>query len=114
MKIKHLLIICLLPFLCQAQVVKSFKQLPDRVNITLSDGTLSIAPLADNAVRIKFYKVSEGNLPELVFTSGALTPAFQVILPVLKLPQTENIFISGRFETLLYRKTRFALYRIGS
>lgn len=78
MKIKYILIICLLPFLCQAQVVKSFKQLPDRVNVTLADGTLSISPLADNAVRIKFYKVSEGNLPELVFTSSALTSAFQV------------------------------------
>jgi len=78
MKIKHLLIICLLPVLCQGQVVKGFKQLSDRVNITLSDGTLSISPVADNAVRIKFYKATEGNLPELVFTSSAGTPAFQV------------------------------------
>ena len=78
MKFKLFLIIVLSPLLCHGQVVKGFKQLSDRVDITLSDGTLSIAPLADNAVRIKFYKVSEGNLSELVFTSGALTPAFQV------------------------------------
>jgi alpha-D-xyloside xylohydrolase len=78
MKLKLLLAISLFPLLCQAQVVKSFKQLPDRVNVTLADGTLSISPLADNTVRIKFYKVSEGNLPELIFTSGAKTPEFKV------------------------------------
>jgi len=79
MKLKLLLIICFSPFLCLGQVVKSFKQLPDRVNVTMSDGTLSISPLADNAVRIKFYKGAEETLPELVFTSGGATPAFQVI-----------------------------------
>ena len=79
MKLKVILIFNLFPLLCQGQVVKGFKQLSDRVNITLSDGTLSIAPLSDNAVRIKFYKVSEGNLPELVFTSAAVTPEFRVV-----------------------------------
>jgi len=78
MKLKVLLIVSLFPLLCHGQVVKSFKQLPDRVNITLSDGTLSISPLTENAVRIKFYKVTEGNLPELVFTSDMATPEFQV------------------------------------
>jgi len=78
MKLKLLLLAGLFPLLCQGQVVKSFKQLSDRVNVTLANGTLSITPLADNAVRIKFYKMSEGNLPELVFTSGAAAPAFQV------------------------------------
>ena len=78
MKLKHLLIFCLFSLLCKGQVVKSFKQFPDRVNITLSDGTLSISPLSDNAVRIKFYKVSEGNLPELIFTSGVKIPEFKV------------------------------------
>ena len=78
MKLKFLLTISLFPLLCQGQMVKNFKQLPDKVNVTFSDGTLSISPLSDNSVRIKFYKVSEGNLPELVFTSGATVPAFQV------------------------------------
>ena len=65
--------------LCQGQIVKSFKQLPDRVNVIMTDGTLSISPLTDNAVRIKFYKGAEETLPELVFTSAGATPAFQVI-----------------------------------
>jgi len=79
MKLKFLLLAGLFPLLCQGQIVKSFKQLSDRVNVTLAEGTLSISPLSDNAVRIKFYKVSEGNLPELVFTSGSVTPVFQVV-----------------------------------
>ncbi len=78
MKFKLLLIVILFPFFCQGQVVKDFKQLPDRVNVTLLDGTLSISPLTENAVRIKFYKETEGNLPELVFTSAVATPDFQV------------------------------------
>ncbi|ADQ79764.1 glycoside hydrolase family 31 [Paludibacter propionicigenes WB4] len=79
MKLKFLLLAGLFPLLCQGQIVKSFKQLSDRVNVTLADGTLSISPLSDNAVRIKFYKVSEGNLPELVFTAGTVNPVFQVV-----------------------------------
>src|ERR1035437_296497 len=79
MKLKYLLIISFFPLLCQGQIVKSFKQLPDRVNVIMTDGTLSISPLTDNAVRIKFYKGAEETLPELVFTSAGATPAFQVI-----------------------------------
>jgi len=78
MKLKFLLLAGLFPLLCQGQVVKGFKQLSDRVNITLSDGILSISPLTENTVRVKFYKVSEGNLPEFIFTSGAKTPEFKV------------------------------------
>jgi alpha-D-xyloside xylohydrolase len=95
MKLKILLIAGLFPLLCQGQVVKGFKQLFDRVNITLADGTLSIAPLSDNSVRIKFYKVSEGNLPELVFTSGAAAPTFQVADSPTKLEiKTAKIIVS--------------------
>jgi len=79
MKCKYLFILSLFPFLCQGQVVKGFKKLSDRVNVTLSDGTLSISPLSENAVRIKYSKETEGNLPELIFTSGVVTPTFRVI-----------------------------------
>ena len=70
--------ISLFPLLSQGQVVKSFKQLPDGVNVTLSDGILGIYPLSENAVRVRFYKETEGNLPELILTSSVLTPGFQV------------------------------------
>ena len=92
MKLKLLLVISLFPLLCKGQVVKGFKRLSNKVNITLSDGTLSISPLSENAVRIKFYKESEGNLPELVFTSGVATPWFQVLdLPTKLEIKTKNI-----------------------
>jgi alpha-D-xyloside xylohydrolase len=78
MKIKVLLWLTLCPLLCEGQVVKNLKQLSDKVNVTLSDGILSIAPLSDNAVRIKFYKGAEDNLQELVFTTNVPTPAFKV------------------------------------
>jgi alpha-D-xyloside xylohydrolase len=95
MKLKILLIVSLFPLICHGQVVKDFKQLPDRVNVTLSDGTLSICPLTDNAVRIKFYKESEENLPELVFTSGVTTPAFQIADSPTKLDvKTSKIIVS--------------------
>jgi alpha-D-xyloside xylohydrolase len=95
MKLKFLLIVNLFPLLCHGQVVKSFKQLPDRVNITLSEGTLSISPIAENAIRIKFYKETEGNLPELILISSAPTPEFQVSDSPSKLEiKTKKIIVS--------------------
>lgn len=92
MKPKLFLLISLFPLFCQAQVVKGFKRLSNKVNVTLSDGTLSISPLTENAVRIKFYKESEGNLPELILTSGVATPRFQVLdLPTKLEIKTKNI-----------------------
>ena len=95
MKLKLFLLISLFPLLCEAQVVKGFKRLSNKVNITLSNGTLSISPLSENAVRVKFYKESEGNLPELVFTSRVATPGFQVLdLPTKLEIKTKNIQVS--------------------
>jgi alpha-D-xyloside xylohydrolase len=77
---KHvlLLIIGLLPPPCEAQVIKDFKRMSDRIDITLPEGKLSICPLTDNAVRIKFFKDVDVRMPELVFTSGVRTPGFTV------------------------------------
>jgi alpha-D-xyloside xylohydrolase len=95
MKLKYTLIICLFPVLCQGQVVKGFKTLPGKVDITLLDGTLSISPLTGNAVRIRFNKGTEGGLPELVFTSGIATPEFQVADSPTKLEvKVKNISVS--------------------
>jgi alpha-D-xyloside xylohydrolase len=68
----------LLPSLCLAQAVRGHEELADRVNVSLPGGTLSIHPLTDNAVRIRFWKGKEARLPELVFTSTPPTPGFQV------------------------------------
>jgi alpha-D-xyloside xylohydrolase len=72
-------IIFILPFaICQGQVVKDFKQASDRVDVTLSEGTLSIYPITENAVRIRFYKGAEVKVPELIFTLTVPTPRFNV------------------------------------
>jgi len=95
MKLKCLLVVSLFPLLCQGSIVKGYKRLSDRVVITLSDGTLSISPLTENAVRIKFYKETEGNLPELIFTSGVVTPGFQVLdSPSILEIKTKKIIVS--------------------
>ncbi len=78
MKIKFLLLTCLFPLLCSAQVIKSYEQLADGVNVKLKNGTLNISSLTDNAVRIKFYKGAEPKVPELIFTSKLKTEKFIV------------------------------------
>ncbi|MFT4071224.1 MAG: glycoside hydrolase family 31 protein [Dysgonamonadaceae bacterium] len=78
MRFKYLFIFVLFPFLCHAQAVKEYKIMADRVDIGLSNGTLVVLPLSENAVRIKFYTETDGNLPELILNESAVTPKFQV------------------------------------
>jgi alpha-D-xyloside xylohydrolase len=95
MKLRLLLIVFLFPAISQAQLIKSYTKLPSQVNITLAEGTLSISSLADNAVRIRFFKDTGKSLPELVFTSVASTPHFQVDDLPLKLEvRTARIIVS--------------------
>ena len=78
MKFKYFLLISFFPVLCQGQVVKSFKQVNNKINVALRGGTLSICPLTENAVRIKFYTEPEVQVPELIFTSKVAKPQFRV------------------------------------
>lgn len=95
MKLIIFVIISLFTGLCNGQDVKSFKQLRDRIDVTLSEGTLSIYPLTENAVRIKFYKEVEANLPELIFTTSVPTPDFQVLDSISKLTvKVKNILLT--------------------
>lgn len=88
------LLFCLVPLFCNGQVVKSYDNLSDRVNVTLSDGTLSIIPLTDNCVRIRQYIGSEENLPEFIMTSDVPKPTFKVINSESKLVvQTKDIIV---------------------
>lgn len=66
MKFVFRLIVIVCPVFCVGQSVKSIERLVDRVNIHLQDGTLSIQPLTENAVRIKFYRKVSDSLEELV------------------------------------------------
>ncbi|HSR17569.1 MAG TPA: hypothetical protein VLM39_05690, partial [Ignavibacteriaceae bacterium] len=79
MKLKYFFIITLFPILCLAQVVKDFEKISNGIKVTMTDGTLSISPLTEDAVRIKFYKGVEAKMPELIFTSSYMPPEFKVI-----------------------------------
>src|SRR6266542_1956360 len=79
MKLIYFLIITLFPALCQAQAVEHYKQLSVKVDIALSDVTLSINSLTDNAVRVRFYNEPKAELPELVFTSKITAPDLKVV-----------------------------------
>jgi alpha-D-xyloside xylohydrolase len=78
MKYLFLIIVSLIPLLLYGQVVKSFNQSADGVHVNLDNGTLTIVPITDNAVRIKFNKNQLEPLPELIFTSPITVPEFQV------------------------------------
>ena len=77
MKFIFPLIALSLPVFCIGQSVKKTEKLTDRVNIDLKDGTLSILPLTENALRIKFYKGTNKPLEELVFTSASSNINYQ-------------------------------------
>ncbi len=85
MKIKYLLIVYLFPLFCQGQVVKNYNQTANEVNVNLTDGTLNISPIADNAVRIKYYRSVEAKGPELIFTAKETTAKFKVTEALTKL-----------------------------
>ena len=78
MKLRALILISLFPAICFGQIVKSYKQEADRIYISMSDGTLSICPLTPDAVRIKFYKGPDPQVPEIIYSSSVKTPAFRV------------------------------------
>jgi len=78
MKLKFCVLIGLFVALCHGQAVKGMKQIKDGIEVPLSEGTLSIYPLTDNAVRIKFHKGIEEKVPELILTSNVRPPRFHI------------------------------------
>ena len=73
-----LLLLFILPLICTGQTLKSYNQLTDRINVSLSGGILSIFPMADNAVRISYFKDTQPKDTELVFIRASLNPVFKV------------------------------------
>lgn len=99
-KIGCMLFICLFPFFSLGQVVGDYKRQPDKIDVPLPDGTLSICPLTDNAIRIKFYQDVESKLPELIFTSNGSAPLFQVSESDAKIEmKTKDMIVSLDKET---------------
>jgi len=95
MKFRLLVLTCLTVFICQAQVIQRFQQVPKGVQITLDNGSLGIYPVSDNAVRIQFSKGQNPQVPEIVLTSVVATPSFQVSDAPSKLEiRTKNLLVS--------------------
>lgn len=95
-----LMFITLFPILSQGQVVKEWKQKPDRIDVYFSDGTLSICPLTENAFRIKFYRGDEPNISEFIFNSTRSVPQFEVV----DLSSTIEIIIKN-FKVIIEKQT---------
>ena len=94
MKLIFFVIMSLIPALSHGQEVKGFAQVKDRIDVTLSEGTLSICPLTDNAVRIKFYHGVEVQVPEFVLNSNISSPRFLVSDSPLNLEiKVKNIIV---------------------
>nr|MDA3817891.1 DUF4968 domain-containing protein [Prolixibacteraceae bacterium] len=76
-KIQIIVIFMLVSLLgCQPKV--KYEKVTEGVNITLPDGALSIYPVADNAVRVKFFEGEEEPVTEFVITSEYKVPEFDV------------------------------------
>jgi alpha-D-xyloside xylohydrolase len=95
MKLKYLILICLVPIISSGQAVKNYKQAKGGINAELSSGTLSIGFLSDNSVRVKFYQPPEKPMPELIFNSTPPTPGFKVSETSSKIElKAKNIIVS--------------------
>ncbi|HDR50981.1 MAG TPA: DUF5110 domain-containing protein [Mariniphaga anaerophila] len=70
------IIMLLVLFGCQPKV--NYEQVTHGVNILFSEGTFGIYPVADNALRIKYFEGQERVMPEFVFTSDYQIPEFEV------------------------------------
>jgi alpha-D-xyloside xylohydrolase len=86
--------------LCHGQAVKNFSHTKDGVTVAMSDGTLGIYPIADNAVRVKFFKDTEPEEPELVFTQVPESNGFVVNDAPSKLEvKSKNIVVALEKQT---------------
>jgi alpha-D-xyloside xylohydrolase len=79
MRLRNLILISLLFVFGGCRPDINYKLVSKGVNIDLHEGgTLGIYPVSDNAVRVKFYKGNEKQLPELIFNSNPKVPEFEI------------------------------------
>lgn len=62
----------------QAQAIRHVKKTATAVEITLSDGVLSLLPMSDNAIRVRFTEKPTPAEPSLIFNAEHTTPAFKL------------------------------------
>lgn len=82
---KHIfvLLITLIPILSQAQAIRKVNKTATGVEITFPDGVLSLHPMSDNAIRVRFTENVTLVEPSLIFSTKSKTPDF-------KLSETSN------------------------
>jgi alpha-D-xyloside xylohydrolase len=78
MKVFILLVISLFLFSCQPKAVKNIEEVKEGLIVGTLDGTLAIYPVADNAVRVKFFEGEEEPVTEFVITNQYKVPEFEV------------------------------------
>ncbi|MBN2805744.1 MAG: hypothetical protein JXR22_03720, partial [Prolixibacteraceae bacterium] len=78
MKPFFLLLVIFFLISCQPKVVTSFEEVKEGLIVSTPDGTLAICPVADNAVRVKFFAGKEEALTEFVFPGDNMIPDFDV------------------------------------
>jgi alpha-D-xyloside xylohydrolase len=94
MNFKYLLVIGFFPIITHGQIIGNLKQNKEGVTISLKEGQLSICPLSENAVRIRFFKNISDTLPELIFTSAKTAPKFKVEDAPLRIElKSKNIIV---------------------
>ncbi len=79
------MLICFIHFISYGQLVKSFVQDKVGIKVTLEDGQLSICPLTENAIRVRFIKNENDSLPELILTNKTEVQKFKVEETPLKI-----------------------------
>lgn len=64
--------------LCAGQDIMPYERSAEGINVSISGGTMQILPLADNAMRIRFFIGTQPIDTELIFIKTADKPAFKV------------------------------------
>lgn len=98
MKYYYIILITLIPILGQAHVIRKVTKTATGVEITLPGGVLSLHPMSDNAIRVRFTENVTPTEPSLVFSTESKTPDF-------KLSETNNgIEVSTRLMKVLVNR----------
>ena len=77
MKLLYFFAISLFIFNCQ-QTDKKYVTGKEGVTVNIQNGSLGIYPIADNAIRVKYFEGEEISVPEFILSGEPQTPEFEV------------------------------------
>ncbi len=84
---KHIfvLLITLIPILGQSQAIRKVNKTTTGVEITFPDGVLSLHPMSDNAIRVRFTENITPIEPSLIFSTESEPTDFKLSEPVMEM-----------------------------